>query len=73
MPQPKRSDASQTNNGKASLHLVMNVLQECINMNMNVKQISASVFFPQYLAVAPVTTHAADIDGGLITTHVSSS
>ena len=42
-------------------------------MNMNVKQISASVFFPQYLAVAPVTTHAADIDGGLITTHVSSS
>ena len=71
MPQPKRSDASQANKGKASLHLEMNVLQECINMN--VKQISASVFFPQYLAVAPVTTHAADIDGGLITTHVSSS
>lgn len=71
MSRPKRSDPSQTYKGKAPLHLAMNVLQECINMN--VKQISASVFFPQYLAVAPVTTHAADIDGGLITTHVSSS
>ena len=71
MPQPKRSDASQINNGKEPLHLVINVLQESINMN--VKQISASVFFPQYLAVAPVTTHAAGIDAGLITTHVSSS
>lgn len=71
MPQPKRSDASQANKGKASLHPKMNVLQECINMN--VKQISASVLFPRYLAVAPVTTHAAGIDGGLITTHVSSS
>ena len=71
MPQPKRSDASQANKGKASLHLEMNVLQECINMN--VKQTSASVFFPQYLAVAPLTTLAAGVDAGLITTDVSSS
>ena len=71
MSQPKRSDASQINNGKEPLHLVMNVLQESINMN--VKRISASVFFPLYLAVAPVTTHSAGIDGGLISTHVSSS
>ncbi len=40
---------------------------------MNVKQISASVFFPLYLALAPVTTHAAGIDWGLLTTDVSSS
>ena len=30
---------------------------------MNVKQISASVFFPLYLAVAPLTAHAAGVDG----------
>lgn len=30
---------------------------------MNVKQISASVFFPLFLAVAPLTTHAAGVDG----------
>ncbi len=31
---------------------------------MNVKQISASVFFPLYLISAPLTTYAAGIDGG---------
>ncbi len=30
---------------------------------MNMKQISASVFFPLYLAVAPLTAHAAGVDG----------
>lgn len=30
---------------------------------MNVKQISASVFFPLYLAVAPLTAHTAGVDG----------
>lgn len=30
---------------------------------MNMKQISASVFFPVYLAVVPLTTHAAGVDG----------
>ena len=30
---------------------------------MNVKQISASVFFPLCLALAPLTTHSAGVDG----------
>ena len=71
MSQPKRSDASQANKGKASLHLVMNVLQECINMN--VKQISASVFFSLCLAVAPLRRTLPALTGGLITTDVASS
>ncbi len=30
---------------------------------MNVKQISVGVFFPLFLAMAPLTTHAAGVDG----------
>jgi hypothetical protein len=60
--QPKRSDTFQTNIiGNVLLHPLPNVLKEYIDMN--VKQISASVFLPLFLAVAPLTTDAVGVDG----------